>query len=316
MINADKPDLWRGDIAKSVDLYNTWFMDAAPLAYRQTRAEAAGKVRDSFKATSDLAAITPEVLAGSPAVLQTLRMCTTPPIARDRLSGLAHTPPSLVKTLEEKGLPPRMSKAERMQHLGSMCKVISDLLDLDLYPWLTTGTEADEHEVAIATTVVADRLCGAVANPIIRNAQEQRQLAAIGAWLRRRGYREQAPPADQPLADMKPGTFAFRMNVVVTGGGDNEINMPIDAVVQPHDPGLRPFPLLVEAKSAGDFTNTNKRRKEEATKVRQLQATYDRIGLLLFLGGYFGSGYLRYEADEGLDWVWEHRIDDLADAGV
>ena len=26
------------------------------------------------------------------------------------------------------------------------------------------------------------------------------------------------------------------------------------------------LPLLFEAKSAGDFTNTNKRRKEEATK--------------------------------------------------
>ena len=34
------------------------------------------------------------------------------------------------------------------------------------------------------------------------------------------------------------------------------------------------MPILIEAKSAGDFTNTNKRRKEEATKVHQLRATY------------------------------------------
>jgi len=27
--------------------------------------------------------------------------------------------------------------------------------------------------------------------------------------------------------------------------------------------------------------------------------------------GYFDSGYLGYEAAEGIDWVWEHRIDDL-----
>ena len=32
----------------------------------------------------------------------------------------------------------------------------------------------------------------------------------------------------------------------------------------------------------------------------------------LFLCGYFDSGYLGYEAAEGIDWVWEHRIDDLA----
>jgi len=28
--------------------------------------------------------------------------------------------------------------------------------------------------------------------------------------------------------------------------------------------------------------------------------------------GYFDSGYLGYEAEEGIDWVWEQRIDDMA----
>ena len=70
--------------------------------------------------------------------------------------------------------------------------------------------------------------------------------------------------------------------------------------------------VTVEAKSAGDFTNTNKRRKEEATKVRQLKQTYgESIDLTLFLCGYFDAGYLGYEAAEGIDWVWEHRIDDM-----
>lgn len=77
------------------------------------------------------------------------------------------------------------------------------------------------------------------------------------------------------------------------------------------------LPILIEAKSAGDFTNTNKRRKEEATKVRQLQEKYGgECSLLLFLCGYFDAGYLGYEAAEGLDWVWEHRIGDLAQAGI
>jgi hypothetical protein len=38
--------------------------------------------------------------------------------------------------------------------------------------------------------------------------------------------------------------------------------------------------------------------------------------LILFLCGYFNSGYLGYEAAEGLDWVWEHRIDDLLLLGL
>ena len=93
--------------------------------------------------------------------------------------------------------------------------------------------------------------------------------------------------------------------------------MPIDVVIMPLTARLSDFPLLIEAKSAGDFTNTNKRRKEEATKVSQLRSTYgESIRFTLFLSGYFDSNYLEYEADEGIDWVWEHRIDDLAAFGL
>lgn len=34
------------------------------------------------------------------------------------------------------------------------------------------------------------------------------------------------------------------------------------------------LPIMIEAKSAGDYTNVNKRRKEEATKMQQLRNTY------------------------------------------
>ena len=77
------------------------------------------------------------------------------------------------------------------------------------------------------------------------------------------------------------------------------------------------LPLLIEAKSAGDFANVNKRRKEEAVKVNQLRQTYGKnVRFVLFLCGYFDSGYLGYEAAEGIDWVWEHRIDDLEQFGL
>lgn len=81
------------------------------------------------------------------------------------------------------------------------------------------------------------------------------------------------------------------------------------SVVKPKDGGNT---LLIEAKSAGDFTNTNKRRKEEAIKKQQIDTTYPgQTVFLLFLCGYFDCVYLGYEAAEGIDWVWEHRIDDL-----
>lgn len=317
MINADKPGRWKSDIADSVEQYNRWFMDAAPRAYLGARLDTVSEVRAAFEVSDNLNVITPEVVAESPNLLRTLRMSTAPPIARDRLSGLANTPRGLVMTLEERGLPPRAKPGDLMMHLRSVCQVISELLDLDLFPWLATGDEAHERELDIATTVVADRLCGAIANPIIRNAQEKRQLHVIGKWLDERGYRQQPHPSNRPLTEMEAGTYSLRTNVVVTGDGDNQINMPIDVIIQPRQPRNDRLPLLVEAKSAGDFANTNKRRKEEATKVHQLRSTYgEEIVLILFLCGYFDSGYLGYEAAEGLDWVWEHRIDDLGFAGA
>ena len=77
------------------------------------------------------------------------------------------------------------------------------------------------------------------------------------------------------------------------------------------------MPLLFETKSSGDFANTNKRRKEEATKIMQLRKTYGySVSFNLFLCGYFDSEYLGYEASEGIDWVWEHRMDDFLLFGI
>jgi len=95
-------------------------------------------------------------------------------------------------------------------------------------------------------------------------------------------------------------------------GGTRSVNIPIDVVVRRKASKRGTFPVFFEAKSAGDFTNTNKRRKEEAVKMAQLRSTYGKkVQFNLFLCGYFDSGYLGYEAAEGIDWVWEHRIDDL-----
>jgi type II restriction enzyme len=116
---------------------------------------------------------------------------------------------------------------------------------------------------------------------------------------------------------MEPGTFCFHLNTPVKREGGNSVNIPVDVAIKLHRDSPDSMPLLVEAKSAGDFTNTNKRRKEEAQKITQLRATYGHgIRFILFLCGYFDSGYLGYEAAEGIDWVWEHRIDDLAQFGV
>jgi hypothetical protein len=315
LINADKPHLWKNDVQESVSLYNEWFLRAAPEAYRTTRGTIVDEVETAFRQTSNMSQITPEIIRASPGIVRTLRMSTAPPIARDRLTGLAGTDRSVVPSLEKGVIPPRATGLSGQ--LTRICDVVAELLDLDLFEWLKTGSQPDDRQWELATVVVGDRLCGAIADPIVRNAQEQRQLALIGQWLDDRGYARKPHPSGRALQDMEPGTYSFRQVVLVRDGNGKRVQMPIDAVVQPHSPTPSGLPVLIEAKSAGDFTNTNKRRKEEAQKVHQLNDEYGKdCSLLLFLCGYFDAGYLGYEAAEGLDWVWEHRIDDLAQAGI
>jgi hypothetical protein len=155
-----------------------------------------------------------------------------------------------------------------------------------------------------------------LANPIIRNAQEARQLAYLERWLTAKGYRKLAVGHGFTVHSMPAGTFTFRMNVAVNQG-DAKVNVPVDALVQPLNAALGNFPLLVEAKSAGDRANVNKRQKEEAQKFNMLKHTYgEHVRLILFLCGYFDGAYLGYSAQEGLDWVWEHRIEDFELMGL
>ena len=259
------------------------------------------------------------LLKSNPTVLPTLRMSACPPLAVDRLIGLAGVSKNLVKVMEKKGkLPLRMPRRDLDSDLEKIGKTIEKMADPDIFVWLERGDSPSEQELYRAATIVADRLCGAVANPIIRNAQERRQLAAIGEWLTALGYHNLPAGAGTKYNEMQLGTFSFRLNVPVEQESTGKsINIPVDAVVMPKAARAGESPLLIEAKSAGDFTNVNKRRKEEATKMIQLQRTYGQnVRFILFLCGYFDSGYLGYEAAEGIDWVWEHRINDLGEFGL
>ncbi len=317
--NSNKTRQWKADIAQSVDMYNVWFMSFAPVAFRETRIRTTKDVEAALVSTRYLTDISPAIFRTNPDILPTLRMSTCPPLAVDRLIGLAGISASMVKRMEnEKKLPVKMAYDDVDRELGKIGAIIEKMADPDIFVWLEQKKSPAKAEIHRAATIVADRLCGSVANPIIRNAQEKRQLAAIKSWLEERGY-TQIPAGNGTRFDaMSPGTFSFRMNVPVKlENGVQSVNIPVDAVIMPKNAKAKQLPLFFEAKSAGDYTNTNKRRKEEAVKMAQLRSAYGRkVQFNLFLCGYFDSSYLGYEAAEGIDWVWEHRIDDLALFGI
>lgn len=313
MINAHRSDIWKSDVEKSVELYNRWFMEFAPAVYEKTRIKVASDVQKALEVLDNLMHITPEALIENPTIIPVLRMCTSPPLARDRLTGLAGLTPSLLVTLENtNALPPRMKHTEIMRNFQAICFVISNLLDKNIFTWLDKRKQPSSQEIINASRIVADRLCAAVANPIIKNAQEKRQLDLIEQYLNRLGYKKLSDSV--PFEKMPRGTYCFRMNipVILSENEGTTVNLPIDVVIRRRYAAKDEFPILIECKSAGDFTNTNKRRKEEAIKMIQLRKTYgNKAKLYLFLCGYFDIGYLRYEAAEGLDWIWEHRIEDM-----
>jgi hypothetical protein len=315
-VNSDKPNRWKEDIVKSVDFYNDWFMKFAPRAYRDQRVAATKQVQEALTLSANLTNVKFEVLCEHPSMLEMLRMTTAPPIARDRLIGLAGVSPNLVRGMElKKRIPPLMKKASVEAELKKISELIMRMADKDIFPWLETGKTPSAEDTLRASTIVADRLCGAQSDPIIRNAQEKRQLASMKRWVEQRGYSFVASAGK--FDTIKNGTFTFHLNVLVDLEIGKQVNIPVDAIIMPQAAKIGELPLMIEAKSAGDFTNPNKRRKEEATKISQLRNTYgEKIRYILFLCGYFDSGYLGYEAAEGIDWVWEHRINDITEFGV
>jgi hypothetical protein len=86
--NLDKPQQWRVDIAKSVDMYNDWFMKFAPDAFRKTRTKTTKDVEAALASTQNFLNIRRAVIREHPEILPTLRISACPPLAVDRLIGL------------------------------------------------------------------------------------------------------------------------------------------------------------------------------------------------------------------------------------
>ena len=100
-------------------------MKFAPRAYRDTRKKTIAHVEQGLTLTKYLTRITPEVIKENPAILSTLRMCTCPPLARDRLVGLADSTKNFVGCLEEGKLPPRLSADLLEEHLEKLTRILS-----------------------------------------------------------------------------------------------------------------------------------------------------------------------------------------------
>lgn len=109
-------------------------MKFAPKAYRDTRKKTIDSVEQGLARTKDLTTITPDVIKANPGILPTLRMSTCPPLARDRLIGLADSTKNFVGCLEEGKLPRLLSPELLEEHLRKIAGILSRMLDVDIFP--------------------------------------------------------------------------------------------------------------------------------------------------------------------------------------
>jgi len=223
-------------------------MGFAPKAFRETRQGTTERVEQALKATDNFLNISCEALIDHPGILPILRMSTCPPIARDRLVGLAGISKTLVKNMKDSvtpRLPPRIAHEKLNSDLKRICEIIEKMADPDIFVWLNRNDIATEIEISRAATIVADRLCGALSDPIIRNAQEKRQLSAISDWLQVREYRN---VEGVRFSDMEAGTYSFRTNIPVSLSGDGDtkhLKIPVDVVIMPLESRKGELPLLI-----------------------------------------------------------------------
>jgi len=123
-VNSDKPHRWKADIAASVDQFNVWFLRFAPEAFRSTRMKTTEQVKAALLATDDLRNLNALTLKANPSALPTLRMCTAPPLAVDRLVGLAGASKNLVSRMEQGKLPTKMQAVDFDHQLTKLCRIL------------------------------------------------------------------------------------------------------------------------------------------------------------------------------------------------
>ncbi|MCL2680038.1 MAG: XamI family restriction endonuclease [Coriobacteriia bacterium] len=340
-MNADKISKWKLDIVHSITLHNDWFMESAPDAFAEARDRTIVQVEAAFAATDDLTTITASAITRNPTALSVLRKMTAPPITRDKMMSMARVPKSLLVGMEKYGeIPTSLAEDFVSDGLDRLADIIEQMLDYQIFPWVEAGHKATDEQRALAIERIADRMCFTKAESIVGRAQKNSQLTALQEWLEARGYGHVRLASAHDIGSARPGTFSLRTDKSDLQKAGNThlrkhaLHIPVDMIIQsPSRLGAHKQkdaaaaegrPVLVDVKAASQLpapathgTNQRQQRKDETTKFVQLKKIYgDDLLYVLVLRGYYDAGYLNFLAEAGVDWAWEHRLDDLKMLGL
>ena len=130
--------------------------------------------------------------------------------------------------------------------------------------------------------------------------------------LRSLGFREaEIDDRDALLAKM-PGTFTFETSVPLAMG--HNALMSADILIHPIKPRPDGASVLADVGFTQDLREAARMVNRSVKSQRFLRMTYgDSASYLLVLGGVFDAGHLGSLASESVDWIWQHRIAELAE---
>lgn len=309
IMNADKSNIWQLDIEQSSSMMVEWLHTSAKEIISNLRSQEVAKISKLILELDGRIELS-ELILQNPTVLMILRALTIRDIGMSQFSTFTGYGGTLIKRIEMGETIPEREFALKA------ASILANEMDYTLVPWLNEKRLPDNTEVNRAAIIALDRILRRTLSTKMRYKHEPRQLGKLEEYLVRRGYSKiDRSVVRQSLIEMPNGTFSFGVNVEGKRPDGEVLKQQVDALIKPFSKSIGLLPIFLEAKSMSDTVNPNKRQKEEFAKVLNVRNKWQQgsnyLFFILLLGGTVPYRYLENEAGFGLDWIWEHRIEDL-----
>lgn len=305
-MNAKNPERWEDDRVIAKKEIISWLAEAADA--KDLRISIEQKTRKVLEKIVGVKSLK-QVILDDTGSLTVLRSLTRRDIGASQMATFLETTTNNLESVE--------AGRKTSDHIADSAEeILLKELDQSISGWILEGKKPTDEEFNRALWIASDRILRRSTSTDLRYKHEPRQLEKLENFLRGEGYTPvESSSIKEPRSGMPKGTYAFRVNIQGQTSDGLALMQTVDALIKPFSRSDNLLPIFLEAKSMTDEVNPNKRQKEEAQKVesarRRWQTETERLNFILLLGGTVPKRYLQVEAGSDLDWVWEHRVEDL-----
>lgn len=305
-MNAKNPERWEQDRVVAKREIIAWLAEAADA--RDLRVSIEAKTRGILERLVGKRSIR-EVILDDAGSLTVLRSLTRRDIGASQMATFLETTTNNLESVEA-------GRKSAAQIADGAEEILLKELDQSISGWILEGSSPSVESFNRTLWIASDRILRRSTSTDLRYKHEPRQLAKLEEFLKSEGYTAvEGASIRDPRNGMAKGTYAFRVSIEGKTSDGLPLMQTVDALIKPFTKSENLLPIFLEAKSMTDEVNPNKRQKEEAQKVesarRRWQTESERLNFVLLLGGTVPKRYLQVEAGSDLDWIWEHRVQDL-----